>query len=238
MKKAPLIILICHIITSVNFAQCTGLASILVLSPETEEEFYNIYQRKPRSDELENILKLKHENKCESCTRYGKSELDLKKYIEIHKNSDARYFLIIGHNDEGELFMPDGNSISLKAIEELSIKEGIKTVYLTCSAKKYIPSSSKNPAVNFNLSLKEAYKIANEIDAYKCNEMLSPPADPDKRMNEILDNAKFNSDARFIATVFGPLSAGAGLVIIKATRSDQVDKNNSKEIPDSTINRE
>ncbi|PSL28354.1 hypothetical protein [Chitinophaga ginsengisoli] len=119
--------------------------TIMLLSmPANEEEFFNIFKRKPGIGELGNIVTLLNQHEDLKNVYIIKKSSDLgiiMKYI-MSKGNEDNYdeylprigFTIIGHNDRGNFYFPDGTTMKLENIEKDLM--GIPGMFLSCNAKK------------------------------------------------------------------------------------------------------
>lgn len=86
--------------------------------------------------------------------------IGLFKSLASTKTDDVA--IIIGHNVKGGLFLPGGDVVFFKEIEQLCLESKITPVFISCNAAKYV----KGHAPQFYLNAKEAVDLADIIKTY------------------------------------------------------------------------
>lgn len=121
--------------------------------------------------------------------------------------------IIIGHNDKGDFYFPNGESINLSQISH--IKSGYdRVIVLSCFANKYHESG---PAISFRLSYEESFLIAAQL-VLGCinNDGLS-----DKEINKSLDEAGGRIGAVIMRGRLAKLGIGGGIAFAIYELHDQ-----------------
>jgi hypothetical protein len=123
---------------------------------------------------------------------------------------------IIGHNENGLLFFPDGSSVAVSQIDKAAKKSRRVVVYLSCNAAAY----TENPAVNYFLSYSEALSLNKYIiDQLKFVSPSSTEKEVTNRIQAMMYFFKYvekrKQNLRVTAYVVGGGAAGYGLYTIK-----------------------
>lgn len=186
---------------------------ILLSMPADEAEFKNIFQRNPTQDEMKNITTLLNENKNLKNVYLLKKEDDVDKVMEVlwknyaDKKDDIAFpkigFSLVGHNDNGNFYFPNGKTLKLEEIEKKF--EGFPAMFLSCNSKTYLPNSI---AIDYKLTYNEAINIANDFDniiTLHCADYLkmTPRKVAEKMMNNLNTIHKVKYTAKFLGAAGG-----------------------------------
>jgi hypothetical protein len=171
--KNILTLFLLHLICTVGYGQNNQNIMdrpntvIIISMPANEEEFFNIFKRSPKAHELEsitpllsqykdlkNVYILKHPDDLDKIkkTILGKAEKGL--YDEYYPRIG---FSIVGHNDKGNFYFPDGTYMKLEDVERKL--GGAPAMFLSCNAKDYGVTG-----VDYKLTYPEALSIATKLD--------------------------------------------------------------------------
>ncbi len=212
---------------------------ILLSMPANESEFNEIFKRSSTQEELDNIVTLLNQYKDLKNVYVLKEPADLDKIMKIVLNKYAKEeydeaiprigFSVVGHNDKGNFYFPDGTSMKLDDVEKKF--NGIPGMFLSCNAKKYGVTG-----VDYKLTYSEALSIASDIDNIvtemhekkACNIYFDTPRKIATTMLETLNrNSKIKYTAKFLGAAGG---LTGGFVLLK-----QFDTLESQQQVDSTI---
>lgn len=213
--------------------------TIMLLSmPANAEEFNNIFKRSPSQGELDNIITLLNEYKSLKNVYVMKGQDDLDKIMKIilSKGDKKLYdeyfprigFSVIGHNDKGNFYFPNGTAMKLEDVEKKF--QGIPGMFLSCNAKEYGVTG-----VDYKLTYSEALNIATDLDNIvtemhdkkACNIDFDTPRKIATTMLQTLNN---KNKVKYTAKFFG--AAGGltgGFVLLK-----KLDTPENKQQADST----
>ncbi len=234
-------------IFSVNLAHSQELTlfdrpnTIILLSmPANENEFQNIFQRRPEQGELNNIVALLNQYKGSKNIYVLNEPDDLEKIMKtiMSKADNKQYdeyiprigFSIIGHNDNGNFYFPNGATMQLEDVEKKFL--GIPGMFLSCNAKKYGVTG-----VDYKLTYPEALDIATDMDDIvtdmhdkrHCNVFFDTPRKIATTMIETLnDRNRVKYTAKFLGAAGG---LTGGFVLLK-----QLDTPDNQQQTDSTTN--
>lgn len=211
---------------------------ILLSMPANENEFKNIFQRSPEQGELNNIITLLNQYKGSKNVYVVNEPNDLEKIMKtIMSNADTKKydeyiprvgFSIVGHNDNGNFYFPNGASMKLEEVEKKF--NGVPAMFLSCNAKKYGVTG-----VDYKLTYSEALNIATNMDNIvtemhdkrRCNVLFDTPRKIATTMIETLnDRYRVRYTAKFLGAAGG---LTGGFVLLK-----QLDTPEQKTQSDST----
>lgn len=192
---------------------------ILLSMPANENEFKNIFQRSPDQGELNNIVTLLNQYKGSKNVYVVTEPNDLEKIMKtiMSKADNKKYdeyvprigFSVVGHNDNGNFYFPNGASMKLEDVEKKLY--GVPAMFLSCNAKKYGVTG-----VDYKLTYPEALTIATDIDNIvtemhdrkACNIYFDTPRKIATTMLETLNRkSKIKYTAKFLG-VAGGLTGG------------------------------
>lgn len=212
--------------------------TIILSMPANEVEFNNIFKRKPSTDELKNITTLLNQYKGEKNVYVLNQPDDLEKIMKTiadkgNKNLYDEYyprigFSVVGHNDKGEFYFPNGTSMKLEDVEKKF--GGFPAMFLSCNAKEYGVTG-----VDYKLTYSEALDIATDIDNIvtqmhdekACNIYWDTPRKIATTMMTTLNRkSKIKYTAKFLGAAGG---LTGGFVLLK-----QLDMPDNKPQTDST----
>lgn len=130
--------------------------SVITLIPNSKEEFVNIFGRAPTPNELNSITRIQKSSSfvVEKNLKKAKNILLLSNYLKSNKD----YFVIIGHNENGNLILSSGEKININLLD--SLKGAKNVLILSCEAQLY--TSLASPL--YKLTYQEAFKIANQLN--------------------------------------------------------------------------
>jgi len=242
MKRRLLVLIIFITALGKSYAQELTLFdrpnTIIILSiPSSEAEFKNIFKRNPSKQELENITVLLNQYKGRKNVYELKEEEDLERMMKRlnenynNKKYDISYprigFSVVGHNEKGDFFFPNGKSLNLDNIQK---KIDGPAMFLSCNAQDYGVTG-----VNYKLTYSEALNIASDIDNIvtqihnekRCNIYFDTPRKIANTMMETLNQkSKVKYTAKFLGAAGG---LTGGFVLIK-----QLDTSENAPQTDST----
>jgi hypothetical protein len=213
--------------------------TIIILSmPANENEFKNIFQRSPEQGELNNIVNLLNQYRGSKNVYVLNEPDDLEKIMKtiMSKADNKQYdeyiprigFSVVGHNDNGNFYFPNGASMKLEDVEKKFY--GVPAMFLSCNAKKYGVTG-----VDYKLTYPEALKIATSLDDLatemhnerRCNIFFDSPRKISTTLIEQLNNkSRIKYTAKFLGAAGG---LTGGFVLLK-----QFDTPDNKEQTDST----
>jgi len=213
---------------------------ILLSMPANEDEFKNIFQRSSEQGELNSIVTLLNENKGLKNVYVLKEPSDLEKIMKtvMSKAENKQYdeyiprigFSVIGHNDNGNFYFPNGATMRLEDVEKKFL--GVPGMFLSCNAKKYGVTG-----VDYKLTYSEALNIATDMDNIvtemhdkrHCNVFFDTQRKIATTMIETLnDRNRIKYAAKFLGAAGG---LTGGFVLLK-----QLDTPNNQQQADSTAN--
>ncbi len=213
---------------------------ILLSMPANETEFNNIFNRSPSQRELNNIVTLLNQHKDLKNVYVLQKPSDLDKMMEtvLSKADSKQYdeyiprigFSVVGHNDEGDFYFPNGGTMKLEDVEKKF--QGIPGMFLSCNAQKYGVTG-----VDYKLTYSEALGIATDIDDIvtemhdkkACNIYFDTPRKIATTMMKALNK---KSRVKYTAKFFGVAGAlTGGFVLVK-----QLDSSENQRETDSTVN--
>jgi hypothetical protein len=214
---------------------------VLVSMPNDKAEFKNIFQRNPSDHEMINIISLFTENSSVKNINFLRNADDidkiLKNVIDNYRNGkkDLSFpklgFSVIGHNEKGNFYFPDGNHVTLQEVERKL--QDFAVMFLSCNSKSILPHSAT--AIDYKLSYNEAFNIAKDFNSevYNCNIWM-------KSVKQVADEtiAKLNKQhnskyaAKFLGTAGGSLGT---FILLKSmdTNESKPDSIKVKSIPKS-----
>lgn len=211
---------------------------ILLSMPANESEFQNIFQRSPEQGELNNITTLLNQYKGSKNVYVLDGPDDLEKIMKkiMSKADNKKYdeyiprigFSVVGHNDKGNFYFPNGASMKLEDVEKKLY--GVPAMFLSCNAKKYGVTG-----VDYKLTYPEALSIASDLDNIvtemhdkrACNIYFDTPRKIATTMLETLNRkSKIKYTAKFLGAAGG---LTGGFVLLK-----QLDVPEQKTQADST----
>jgi hypothetical protein len=200
--------------------------------PSNSTEFYNIFNRQPSENELSHVLALRDEyKKMDNVYLLSKSE-DIDKVVDklIKEWTDKDIlklpkicFSIIGHNENGEFFFPDGGHINLENI--VPKLKGFPAMFLTCNAKDYVTDLPL--AVDFKLTYAEAMKVTTDIYKWPngCLPLLHTPREVAEMMIKKINQ---EHETHFVAKFLGSTGALAASFVLLRNLDDSPEKNETK----------
>lgn len=211
---------------------------ILLSMPANENEFNNIFKRSPSQSELSDITTLLNQYEGLKNVYVLKEPSDLDKIMKtiLSKADNKQYdeyiprigFSVVGHNDKGSFYFPDGTAMKLEEVEKKF--RGIPGMFLSCNAKKYGVTG-----VDYKLTYSEALDIASDLDNIvtemhdreACNIFFDTPRKIAITMLETLNKkSKIKYTAKFLGAAGG---LTGGFVLLK-----QLDTPEQKTQTDST----
>jgi hypothetical protein len=213
---------------NIQYINARPITISFISIPNNSSEFYNVFKRQPSEAELANVIELRNKYKGMSNVYLLSEEADIdkiiNKIIDEWTTIPSIGINIIGHNEKGNFFFPNGSSVKLEDI--VPKLKGLTAYFLSCNAKSYIKNLA--PAVDFKLTYTDALKISNDMDIIwsTCNG-LKKPSEVATEMIEKL-NRKYNTNYRlkFLGTT-GALSGSFLLLrefdepeVIQQTSSD------------------
>jgi hypothetical protein len=241
MKKALLFLCFVLLVSTAYSQELTLFDrpnTIIILSmPANKEEFNHIFKRAPSPDELNNIVTLLNRYKNLKNVYVIKQPSDLDKMMKILWSNDDKKkydetfprigFSVVGHNDQGNFYFPDGSSMKLEDIEKKF--DGVPGMFLSCNAKSYGVNG-----VDYKLSYSEALNIASNIDDIvtkmhderRCNIFFDSPRKIATSMIETLnDESRIKYTAKFLGAAGG---LTGGFILVK-----QMDNSTNKQQADN-----
>lgn len=131
----------------------------LILLPETETEFQALYNYVPTDAELNKVNSISPD---EGKVFIVKNKNDLF----LHLDNSNSYYTIIGHNESGILYLPSGEKISIKIIEERITSQSKKIFFLSCNASRYTQLPATSLKTNFSKAINISNRIEKEFERY------------------------------------------------------------------------
>ena len=211
---------------------------ILLSMPANESEFQNIFKRNPEQGELNNIVTLLNQYKGLKNIYVVDGPDDLDKIMKkiMSKGDNKKYdeyiprigFSVVGHNDKGNFYFPNGASMKLEDVEKKLYE--VPAMFLSCNAKKYGVTG-----VDYKLTYSEALTIASDIDNIvtemhdkrACNIYFDSPRKIATTMLKTLnDKSRVKYTAKFLGAAGG---LTGGFVLLK-----QLDSHDNQQRIDST----
>lgn len=158
-------------------------AEVFISIPTNQEEFINIF-KVPNQNQLSDAknIKLKLEKEKNQNVNFPSSAGLLLESIKQADNKE-KSIIIIGHNDNGILYFPDGSSSSISAIDVVAKENNRVISYLSCNASDF----TENPAPNYFLTYPEAISLATKLN-------FSVPIDFQKNSDEVKKIMQANLD--------------------------------------------
>jgi hypothetical protein len=175
--------------------------TVITLIPTSKKEFTNTFGRTPTTSELTLIQNIQKSSSfsVEKNLRKAKTMSLLSDYFK----SNNKYFIIIGHNENGNLILPSGEKININLLD--SLKGAKNLLILSCEAQLY--TSPASPL--YKLTYQEAFKIADQLNTLNSKS---------KKMNDSLWTAntmrvieKFNTSKKYAFTL-KLAKIGAGII--------------------------
>lgn len=120
-------------------------------------------------------------------------------------------YVIIGHNENGLYYFPNGSSIKLQEI--VPILQGLPAIFLSCNAKSYLKDIATS--VDFKLTYSEAMIILNDLNNIETNclnLMLSTRENAEEVIKILNKKHKKNYNVKFLGAT-GVL--GASFILLK-----------------------
>ncbi len=133
-------------VLSVQAQSFTG-SSIIVSIPKNQHEYELMFHSKPTPEQWKSVSETVARFKNNSNVHFVSSSEDFKRITAI-KPEPYGYYTIIGHNEAGLFYFPDGNSMKLADMEKQLAFHIINGIFLSCNASDYI----KSPAINHNIT--------------------------------------------------------------------------------------
>ena len=144
---------------------------IFALSPNTSEEFENIFGAAPSPAEWSRLQK-----DLEQLSNYL-SEDALRQPVEQPSSTDVivksikdpaiSYVTIIGHNEKGRLKLPTGEELGITNLSKLCAKHTTRCIFLSCESSRYAPVNNgylKNHYIDSKITFAEAGIFASRLD--------------------------------------------------------------------------
>lgn len=199
--------------------------TIIILSmPANENEFKSIFQRSPEQGELNSIVALLNQNKASKNVYVVSEPNDLEKIMKtiMAKADNKQYdeyiprvgFSVIGHNDNGNFYFPNGSTMKLEDVEKKFL--GVPGMFFSCNAKKYGVTG-----VDYKLTYSEALNVATNMDNIvnemhdkrHCNVLFDTPRKIATTMIETLNERnRIKYTAKFLGAAGG---LTGGFVLLK-----------------------
>lgn len=134
-----------------------------IVIPDDRAIYKNIFTHDSEKKELNRIIEIKT-NLDEANNTYianqENGQIQVKNFIS---HTDSEYLTFTGHNDKGNLILPNGDKIQLNKISELCLEFRKRCVFLSCKSKSYI-KSKKSVGVNSDLTYSDASKLIHAIN--------------------------------------------------------------------------
>lgn len=191
--------------------------TIFISQPVSESEFKNIFgQDKILTKENKSILeeKIPKEVFKTSYVEKGYSKEDLIKHLRWYNESRdlLSYFILIGHNDKGVFYLPNGESIQLKEIEEYLQGFGKRAIIISCNSDEFL--NQKNIGLNFKLNYSEAFELVSNIETHTstCSRFLQSPKSMDEDVTKIIKKFKVKGDVDKTISLAGKTIVGGGVI--------------------------
>jgi hypothetical protein len=146
---------------------------VFAVLPDSAKEFKKIYKREPTFPQLRNLERAndKYRDLVEKTgIRVHQKGFTKASFIKYLEESDAENHVVIGHNENGQFYFPNGDSLALAKIVDLSKEHNTRCIYLSCEAGKHITTPL---ATYSNLTQDQAIDITKRIsDLLKENDEL------------------------------------------------------------------
>ena len=189
--------------------------TIFISQPVSETEFNNIFGNEAMlTDQNKSILNLKVPEQIyeTSYVEKGYSRDDLIKQLRFHKENRnyLKYFVLIGHNEDGKFFLPSGESMKLSEIEEYL--HGEKAIFISCNSNNYINDNSIG--LDFKIRYNEAFQIITKIEAHTstCSRFLTSRSDMDNDVTKIIKTNKIKRDTEKTISLSAKAIGGGGTI--------------------------
>lgn len=226
MKKQLLVLVITLLISiTATFAQeGYNRAAIFLSKPSSEEEFKNVFHKDATAADNA-LLSQQVPHELATITTNGKSKNDFNTFAK--NNSSTLNVIIIGHNENGVLYLPNGSSIPFKDIED-KFKES-RVIFLSCRSASHAQASSIG--TSFNLPFEDAYILAGRINSYykNCNWAFHNEADINNDLKKIISDFGIERKYNLSTTVVTVGTVGTGLWYV--TTGSKSDENGQKKRP-------
>jgi hypothetical protein len=174
--------------------------------PSSEQEYLNMFKNKDEAP-MRNTLNLYNQVKTTGKTNHffpSSKDILIK---SLQKKSD-NLVVIIGHNENGNLYFPDGSTLSFKQIDKTAKENSRMVVYLSCNAASY----TSNPAVNYFLDYSQALDLNQflnmEISYFRKD---ITPEKVTENINALLTNYAAQRALNYKLKVVAYTAAGGGL---------------------------
>ena len=139
-----------------------SLFNVLISIPSDEAGYRNIFDTF-KNDQLKNMLELRSTVMSDKSEYVQFTSSSLLSAISEPENAGVTV-VIIGHNDHGIIWHPDGSGDRISDLDEAAKVNDITIIYLSCNANRYTDAT----AAGFKLYYSDAIYLTNMIsDAYK-----------------------------------------------------------------------
>jgi hypothetical protein len=189
-------------------------AKYIVVRPVNEANYFNIFNHnnKFQLKEISAIFYDKKPRNRNILFPVGKQE-----FLNILKKADNRTpHVIIAHNEEGKIKLPNGEEVSFEVIDSIAQIRKLKVIYLSCNSAKY----TSNIGTHYSLTYYQAIKIANKIDIL-FSKLNGPSSDGledssiNELLNEINNDKELKSKYGLIFAVLSTTGLFGGLIYVK-----------------------
>jgi hypothetical protein len=119
---------------------------ILASCPTSENEYVTLFGEMPNLATLNATLKAvgQASQKFGVASSPGlSSRLNFTSYLQ---NSQAKWLIIVGHNDEGAFRFTNGDEASLQSLSDEIFQFGKRGIFITCRARHYLKKSASGLA--------------------------------------------------------------------------------------------
>ncbi|WP_157223771.1 hypothetical protein [Caulobacter sp. AP07] len=132
----------------------------ILIAPRNAQDFSVMYGFPPSDAELEMLGKAV--GKFESLSMAKKSISASADIISNIKDNDKKILVIVGHNEHGNITLPDGEVVSLKEIEDACAESAKLCIIVSCSSNKFI--NGKAMGVDKTITLSEAARVVSKVE--------------------------------------------------------------------------
>lgn len=131
-------------------------------SPDSANEFSNIFLREGSAAEIDQTSRISSEISSD----FDGNAIRLtegNQLIELLANSDQNVVIVIAHNDQGVMRLPDGSTVTIEDFANACDEFEKRCIVLSCDAQQFLPSGSTTVGVTTEITFPEAIRISRVL---------------------------------------------------------------------------
>jgi hypothetical protein len=174
--------------------------------PSSKDEYIKTF-KSAKDDPVNNTIAIyqkisaaKYKN-----TSFPKSADEFIKTLSQKSNNPLS---LIGHNENGNLYFPDGSTVAISELDKIAKKFDRIVIYLSCNAASY----TSNPAVAYYLDYATAIHlnnfITNEVSYFKKD---ITKKEAEERINSLLSSYAFTKGLKYKLKLTAYVTAGVSV---------------------------